>query len=180
MINFRFRKLNIDRDLAFLYEIYSDNNETSLFSLPLIFTDYQSFKNVILEKTYESLLFRIIESDNGDLLGLIYAHNYKPSEKAIRFTICVQKNYRMYGIGAICAIEYVKLLFESLPLEKVIVTILSSNQHSLLNSVKFGFLEETTLNKIININGKEEKMVFLSITKSSFYQRYSHFINSQK
>ena len=169
-MDIKFRKIESDKDVDFLYEIYSCDRDIEEFSRDIKFSTRDEFTEILMKNLkfyyYE---FFIIEYYSVPV-GFVYGHNHSPRDLTIRFSLYVLNEYRSCGIGAVAAFKYVKFLFKTLPVRKVYITVFGCNKVSLENNLQAGFVEEAVLKDYIFVNGEFCDLHYLSVSRERFLE----------
>ena len=170
-----FRQLNYKEDIDWLYAIYIDKKEASLFVNDFNFSTKEEFEKLFLYKvTNEYINFFVVCDSNHSKIGFVYGHDYHEVDLHIKFTMYIVPQFRNLGLGAICAIKFVDLLFNQFPIKKIYETIFSTNLISLKNNLKAGFTKEAVLKNYIFRNGTFCDLIYLSVTRERFYKLYGN------
>lgn len=168
-----FKQFDYKNDSDWIYNIYSNKKESSSFVSDFYFSTREEFEKIFLSNILNKYYyFNILKDDTGERLGLIYAHDYKQDSGHIKFSIYIIPQYRQLGVGAFASLRFVHMLFSTLPIHKVYVTVFEGNQISLTNNLQAGFNREATLKDYIFLNGKYQDLIYLSISRKQFYKKY--------
>ncbi len=114
-------------------------------------------------------LHLVICNDNKEALGLVNLTNIDYQNKKAEFSIMIgDKKSQGKGIGKQSTILMLKHAFEFLNLNKVWLTVLTSNTIAIKLYEKIGFQNEGILRQEIYKNNKYQDMAIMSILKEEY------------
>lgn len=112
----------------------------------------------------------IIVCDKEDV-GSVYLRDIDMDKKEAEFGIFIgEESARKKGVGTKAANLILSYAFEKRGLETVFLRALSDNGGALRSYEKAGFVPEDK-EEILEIEGKSEKVVFMSITRDGFERK---------
>lgn len=168
-----FKQFDYKQDAEWIYNIYSNKKESSSFVSDFYFSTREEFEKKFMSNIINNYFyFNLLVDDSGERMGLIYAHDYKQESGHIKFTAYIIPQYRQLGVGALASLRFVHMLFSTLSINKVYVTVFEGNQISLKNNLQAGFHREATLKDYVFLNGGYRDLIYLSISRKQFYKRY--------
>ena len=170
-----YRQFEYKNDIDWLYNVYSNPQETMMFLHDFRFSTREEFEKVFLQRVLNDYYsFLVICDNDGTPLGIVYGHDYSANDLHIKFSLYVLPKYRSLGVGAIAAIYFVDSVFKTLPVRKVYETVFEDNKVSLKNNLQAGFVREATLKEYLFVNGKFCDLIYLSVTRKRFYDLYGN------
>lgn len=103
--------------------------------------------------------------DHGKDIGTVYLRDIDYRNKIAEYGVFIgEEDYRSKGIGSYLAALTAEYAFDEMGLETVFARVLENNPRSWKSFLKAGYHMDEKTDTVI-INGKQEKVVFLSIHK---------------
>ncbi|MEE3487306.1 MAG: GNAT family N-acetyltransferase [Bulleidia sp.] len=103
--------------------------------------------------------------DNDKEIGTVFLRDIDYQTKSAEYGVFIgEDEYRSHGIGSYLAAYTAKYAFDEMGLETVFARVLENNPRSWKSFLKAGYHMDERTDTVI-INGKQERVVFLSVHK---------------
>lgn len=120
--------------------------------------------------------FIVEEGQTGAFMGFVYSYEFLPNDGHSKICVYLTPEYRNSGLGALAAIQFMKLLFTQYSLRKLFITIYDYNQESLASNLQAGFVKEGCLKEYRYLDQKYYDLHILAIERAVFEQRLAGLV----
>lgn len=127
------------------------------------------FKKINRDKNFH--FFAIIERQTNRYIGNAKIGPIDNFHKRTSFGRLIHKDYHNAGYGSEVSSLLIKVIFERLKLNRILLGVLVKNIGSYKSNIKAGLDSETILKKYVYHNGKYEDTYLLGLTKERYFQK---------
>lgn len=176
LVKYNLRPIILETDIDSIYSVMSDPTEQYNLSTVVNTNTKERYKKLLsdrLHTTYED--FKIIEVGHK-FAGFVASYDFQEHNRHIMALIYIERKYRNGALGLV-GIQYMNWLFRHYDIEKVYTEVYSYNQNSIKYHKHFGFVEEGRLKEYRYLCGKYWDVIYYSMSKDAFFNKYKSFIN---
>lgn len=172
------RKLHIERDIDFIFKVFSDYDEQKLIASRIAVKSFEDFREwFVFQHKHYYHEFRIIE-ENGEVIGFCYSYDYADGNiKTVLHIIAKRQNS---GVGAMAELLFLDELFKVYPIRKIYNHIYAYNKQSLNSHISAGFEQEGKLKEYRYFNGEYHDVFIMAITREAFYKQCERILHARK
>lgn len=175
LLKYTLRPIILDSDIDFLYSVMSNPSEQYNLNTVINVNTKERYKEVLTERLrYIYNDYKIIEVGK-EYAGFIAAYDWQEDNRHIKAMMYIARKYRNGALGLV-GIKYMNWLFKYYNIEKVFTEVYSYNQNSIRYHKHFGFIEEGRLAEYRYLCGHFWDVIYYSITKDAFYDKYNSII----
>lgn len=179
LLKYTIRPILLDYDLDSIYSVMSDPTEQHNLNTVVNTNTKERYKDLLSERlhsTYED--FKIIEVGD-EFSGFVAAYDMQEHNHHVMALIYIAKKYRNGSLGLV-GIQYMNWLFRHYDIFKVYTEVYSYNLNSIKYHKHFGFVEEGRLEGYRYFCGKYWDVIYYSMSKDAFFNKYNSIINRFK
>jgi len=114
----------------------------------------------------------VIESADGELVGLIDTHNLDRRVGAFQYGVAVRPGHRRRGYAADAIQILIRYMFDELGYQKVNATVYSNNEASIRLHERLGFVLEGTIRRRVRSGGRLYDELYFGMTDDEFRKLY--------
>ncbi len=176
-----FRNFDYEKDLKRLFSYMVKDENQILFSHGFQIHNIVMFENWLTGKFSRNEYhdFFIIENESGEAVGFTFSYDFFNYDAHCKYTLCLYEKYQNCGIGALAGIKMMNYLFSRYPLKQIFISVFDYNKNSLSANLKAGFKEVGVLPDYRYCKGEFGDMHILTMSRSTFYNRYENLLNSK-
>mgnify|MGYP000858571428 FL=1 len=165
--------LRIPQDVPGLYKLM-EGEDQYLFSTTVQHQTADAFGSWLEHMVATSFNdFRVVRLAPGaEPVGYVHDYDFRLRDGHCRIAVCIDPSLRATGVGAIAAIRFVAMLFNTYPLRKVYSTVYDYNKESLRTNLAAGFVDEGTLEDFRYYDGDNYALHYLSLDRQTFERRF--------
>ena len=179
-MDFILRKFNFRNDIQDLFDIMVDPDYQMLFHRRLAINtlpDFDAWLQANFKGNFHEF-YVVSDKRNLGMIGFVYSYDYSPVDCNCKFVLVLRKDIQGTGLGVMVGIQFLDVLFRNYPLKKVFSLVYDYNSQSLQSQTQAGFCHEGEFKECRYYDGKFHDLHILSMSRETFYEKYSGVLKS--